>query len=129
MFRHLSATDKARAVAKLEEYWKTLCYPQSYKIQSLLQDGSYSTFPRDTTSRIVSKITTLLRLGDFPTDVLKRLIPKNCKPPRICGLPKIRKNNCLLRPIVSTLESPIYNTAQYLARVLREYTGKTSHFV
>ena len=95
----------------------------------MLQDGSYSILPRDPTSRIEREITTLLRSGDFLTDVFKRLIPRNCKPPRIYGLPKIHKNNCPLRSIVSTLESPTYNTAQYLGRVLKEYTGKTSSHI
>ncbi|XP_063932675.1 uncharacterized protein LOC135144579 [Zophobas morio] len=43
--------------------------------------------------------------------------------------PKIHKNNCPIRPIVSTLESPTNNTAQYLARVLKAYTGQTSSHI
>ena len=95
----------------------------------MLQDGSYSVLPRDPTPRIEREITTLLRSGDFPADVVKRLIPRNCKPPRIYGLFNIHKNNCPLRPIVSTLEYPTFKRAQYLARVLKEYTGKTSSHI
>ena len=63
------------------------------KIHSSLQDGSYSILPRDPTSSVEHKITTLLRSGDFPTDVLTRLRPRNCQPSRIYGLPKIHKSN------------------------------------
>ncbi|XP_063924731.1 uncharacterized protein LOC135138683 [Zophobas morio] len=80
----------------------------------ILQDGSYSILSR-------TQLPTL--------NVLKRRIPRNCKPPRMYGLPKIHKNNYRLRPIVSTLECPTYNTAQYLARILKEYTGKTSSHI
>ncbi|GJQ72018.1 hypothetical protein Trydic_g3120 [Trypoxylus dichotomus] len=47
----------------------------------------------------------------------RRLIPRNSKPHRLYGLPKIHK--------VNTIDSPTYNLAKYLARFLKEYTGRT----
>ncbi|XP_071439841.1 uncharacterized protein [Hetaerina americana] len=56
--------------------------------------------------------------------------------PRLYGLPKVHKKEIPLRPIVSSLGSPTYKLAQFLARSLKPCTGNTtsnvrdsSHFI
>src|SRR5699024_10003933 len=43
--------------------------------------------------------------------------------------PKIHKEECPLRPIVSTMGSPTYNLAKYLAKHLQTHVGHTDSFV
>ena len=45
------------------------------------------------------------------------------------GLPKVHKNNVPLRPIVSSIGSITYKTAQFLASILSPLVGKTEHVV
>jgi hypothetical protein len=51
------------------------------------------------------------------------------KPPRLYGLPKIYKEGIPLRPIVSTIDSPTYAIAKYIARVLHPFTGQSETYV
>ncbi|XP_058840422.1 uncharacterized protein LOC131695902 [Topomyia yanbarensis] len=53
----------------------------------------------------------------------------NCTPPRIYGLPKIHKENCPLRPVISTIGSATYHMAQYLSGILNNLVGKTEYHV
>ena len=48
---------------------------------------------------------------------------------RFCGLPKIYKANCPMRPIVSACGMSTYNLVKYLTKILKVYIGHTSSFV
>ena len=50
-------------------------------------------------------------------------------PPRIYGLPKIRKPQVPLRPIVSCIGAPSYKFSKYIASVISPLAGKTSSHV
>ena len=45
------------------------------------------------------------------------------------GLPKIHKQGTPLRSIVSTINSPTYKLAKYLANYLKDFTGHTSSHI
>ena len=54
------------------------------------------------------------------------LSPKLPSLPYIYGSPKIHKNNCPLRPIVSSMKAPNKNLSLYLAKVLGSQVGLVS---
>ena len=49
--------------------------------------------------------------------------------PQPYGLPKIHKPEVPWRPIVSSIDSPTYNLAKFLTRIISSLLGKTSTFV
>ncbi len=49
--------------------------------------------------------------------------------PKIYGLPKLHKPGILLRPIVSTINSPLYNISKYLTSSLMNIVGKGTSFI
>ena len=51
------------------------------------------------------------------------------RPPRLYGLPKIHKEGFPLRPIVSNIGAPTYQLSKYLAGILRQLTGNSTHHV
>lgn len=98
------------------------------KVKDLLNDGTYASIAKDPTTKIEREIRSLIKSSDIPPETQKRLIPKESKPPRMYGLPKVHKPGVPLRPIVSTIDSPTYHLSRYLANILKEYTGNsTSH--
>ena len=57
--------------------------------------------------------------------------PKNAKPARASGLPKIHKDFDILppfRPIIDTTGTPHYLTAQFLVNLLKPLTGNQFTF-
>ena len=54
------------------------------------------------------------------------LSPKLPILPHIYGLPKVHKDNCPLRPIVSSLKAPNKNLSLYLAKILGSQVGLVS---
>jgi len=59
----------------------------------------------------------------------RRLNPSHSSPPYIYDTPKIHKLDVPLRLIVSTIGSPTYDTAKYLARIISPLAGKSSSSV
>ncbi|EZA56040.1 hypothetical protein X777_04043, partial [Ooceraea biroi] len=57
------------------------------------------------------------------------LLSTNGNLPRCYGVPKIHKPGCLLRIIVSTNDSPLYNLASYLNKILKDSISKPDSFV
>ena len=49
--------------------------------------------------------------------------------PQLYGLPKIHKPEVPLRPIVSSIDSPTYNLAKFLTRIVSPLAGKSPSFV
>jgi hypothetical protein len=100
----------------------------SKKIATLLQDKAYAKLKKDPTESIECK-TVLLKKSSFPEDVCQQVRPQGSRPPRLYGLPKIRKPGVPLRPIVNTIISPTYRLAQHLARLLSGHTGHSPHHI
>ena len=46
--------------------------------------------------------------------------------PRIYGLPKIHKLNCPLRPIVSFINSPLYNLSKFYAKIMEPLVNQNN---
>ena len=59
----------------------------------------------------------------------KTINPKCLITPRIYGLPRIQKEGTPLRPIVNTIDSPTYELAKYVARILGPLVGKTDSYI
>ncbi|CAK1595730.1 unnamed protein product [Parnassius mnemosyne] len=110
----------------------------NFKIQQLLSDVStYKKIKIDTTTNTLKTTTDLIKKYSEKLDLdVNSTIPSCAKPPRLYGLPKIHKLNASLHPIVSQIDSPTYNLAQHLAKILsplrghtRAHTNDSYHFV
>ena len=87
----------------------------------------YQTVTRDPTKIITSKhnqlIKNIVEEGGMDQFVGKTLITRNGTLGRIYGQVKIHKQDRPLRPIISTIGMTIYNTAKYLADIMRNMIG------
>ena len=105
--------DKGNATVVLN----TVDYKQ--KITSLLQVPSYRRLARDPTDSTERKTTLVLKKSTLTEDTCKQLRPAGCRPPRLCGLPKVHKEGVPLRPIVNNNGAPTYQLSKYLAGHLK----------
>ena len=85
------------------------------KIDSLLNDQTYSRLKRDPTRKIEGcvqqNLKSLIDRGELCPDVYQKLNPSHTHLPYLYGLPKIHNSDVLLRPIVSMVSSPTYALA------------------
>ena len=97
------------------------------KMSVLLDSGPYQLLNKDPTDRLTRKLSekllTLKRNGHISEDVYNKIRPRHNQPPRIYGLPKIRKADTPLRPIVSCVNSFAYDLSAFLANILSPLTG------
>lgn len=70
-----------------------------------------------------------LYLSDIPTETIEDVISRESIVPRLYGIPKIHKLYIPPRLIVSTIGSPIYNSAKYLTWLLKLLTDSTPSYV
>ena len=94
------------------------------KAKALLEDqGTYKALKSDPTSRIKSKLISLLKKikseGGIDDTQYKKMYPTGAVPPKFYGLPKIHKRGIPLRPIVSSRGSSSYEVAKELARIFK----------
>ena len=104
------------------------------KIDDLLSDRAiYQKLKSNPTTRTEKEITKDLRelcRQEYITKEKKDyLTPQFSSPPQLYGLPKVHKQNILLRPIVSTIGSPTYFLANKLAQILSPLSGQTQSFI
>ena len=99
------------------------------KIEELLIEPTYKLLKRNPTERFSNKTKELVKKSSIPENMHWMVLSKAPKTPTFYGLPKIHKDKIPLRPIVSTIGSPTYNLAKYLASKLQDDIGKTSSFV
>lgn len=101
------------------------------KIETLLDDPSYQRITTDPTTYLEK--TTKTKIQSCPIDkvIQNQLIPreKSSRCPKLYGLPKIHKEGAPLRPIVSSIGSPLQELARYLARKLQPHTEKMKSYV
>ena len=97
----------------------------------MLKDGAYGQLKKDPTS-VESRVNKMLRKWEREHINRKfrlRLQSQCSAPPQLYGLPKIHKDGTLLRPIVSAIESPTYDIAKFLTKIISPLTGKSDSFI
>ncbi|RVE46596.1 hypothetical protein evm_008729 [Chilo suppressalis] len=103
------------------------------KIHGLLTDSNtYIKVNYNPTARTDRGTRSLIKECAYALDddTVKYLLrPRNVQPPKLYGLPKIHKLNVPLRPIVSQIDSPTYELAKHVAKILQPIVGRTSSFV
>ena len=101
------------------------------KMMMLLNDTStYKLIKIDLTTNVERKLNKfiyeLYRNDKINQALYYHLRSTDGLAPRIYGLPKIHKPNCPLRPIVSFINSPLYNLSKFLADVLKPLVGSNN---
>ena len=101
------------------------------KTNSLLNQNTYRSIPRDPTNTIKNKLISILKRVKNQTgldsNTYKSMYPTGCVPPKFYGIPKIRKPDTALRPIVSSCGSVTDGVAKELAKSLNPIVGKSPH--
>ncbi|XP_058816886.1 uncharacterized protein LOC131680184 [Topomyia yanbarensis] len=124
-------------VAKADKGNKTVLISATeyhQKMTEMVNDPStYKQRKDNPTNRVLKRLNSIVEQWWLDQHIDKatkyRLKLYNCAPPRIYGLPKIHKENCPLRPVVSTIGSATYRMAQYLSGILNNLVGKTEYHV
>ena len=103
------------------------------KMMKLLDSKDYCIVKKNPIPRMELAIRTILstfeRAGMIDTHIKRRLTPYNSLIPQIYGLPKIHKEGCPMRPIVCTIDSPSYQLAKFITKILAPLTGHTDTFI
>ena len=103
------------------------------KANSLLNQNTYRSIPRDLTNSIKNKLISILKRvknqTELDSNTYKSMYPTGCVPPKFYGLPKIHKPDTPLRPIVSSCGSVTYGVAKELAKILKPLVGKSLHHI
>lgn len=93
------------------------------KMKLFLSDtNTYRTVDRDPTQKIINVLKDVLRVWRDETYIInntyRRLYKSDGVLPRAYALPKIHKDSCPLRIIISSLNRPLYDFAFYLHNVI-----------
>jgi len=93
------------------------------KMNILLSDEqTYALIEKDPINKITSNLKVLLKRwktkGFIEEFVYKRLLTTDGLLSRAYGLPKIHKNGCPLRIIVSSIDSPLHSLSNFLHKIL-----------
>ena len=103
-------------------------------MKALLEDtNTYEKLTSDPTRSLKNKLIQTLR--DWrkekrsPDHLYNQLYPTAENVPKFYGLPKIHEKDAPLRPIVSSIGSVMYNTAKFLAKILRPLVGHNGHHI
>ena len=105
------------------------------KMSSLLNNtNTYKIVKKDPIKKVISDLHNLLarwkRNNYIPDSLYKRLNCTDGSLPRAYGLPKIHKNGCPLRIIVSTKDTPLHGFAEFLHKILYKSLPKAnSHII
>nr|CAI5865204.1 unnamed protein product [Callosobruchus analis] len=89
------------------------------KIKEFLDPGTYHTPRKDPTKSILRKTKAMAKSSSLDEETRKKVCRSEALTPRLYGLPKIHKHNVPLRPIVSTIGSPTYDSAKHLTTLLQ----------
>ncbi|GJQ69892.1 hypothetical protein Trydic_g22435 [Trypoxylus dichotomus] len=98
------------------------------KIQEIINEGKYKDLKKDPTASVESKIQRTLnkyKLALSKQLSWQTLTPCYTKPPHLYGLPKTHKPGILLRPIVSSRNSPCHSLAKFLLDIIAPLSGNT----
>ncbi|XP_072023469.1 uncharacterized protein [Amphiura filiformis] len=100
------------------------------KANDLLNDtNTYKPLKRDPTSmyrnQLIEVLQSLRDEGVINVITYRQLYPTSSDTPKFYGLPKVHKDACPLRPIVSSCGSITYNTAKFISKILSPLVGST----
>ena len=103
------------------------------KANSLLNQNTYRSIPRDPTNSIKNKLISILKRVKNQTgldsNTYKSMYPTGCVTSKFYDLPKIQKPDTPLKPIVSSCGSVTYGVAKELAKILKPLVGKSPHHI
>lgn len=104
------------------------------KMEALLGDkDTYNVLKKDPTKKITMNLREMLtrwKHREYISPALYRsLYCSDGVMPRAYGLPKIHKENCPLRVIVSSIDSPLYSLATFLHKFMYKYFPKTDSHI
>ncbi|XP_071439012.1 uncharacterized protein [Hetaerina americana] len=94
-----------------------------------LDSSTYFQLKSDPTAKTERLTREKIKRSSIPMEDKWRLFPSAAKPPHLYGLPKVHKEGVPLRPIVSNIDAPTYKLAQYIARSLQPFAGRTDSSV
>lgn len=102
------------------------------KMTHILSDNNvYQEITRDPTNTVTTKhnnlIKKIIQEGGIEQTTGKRLLRRNGTLGRIYGQVKIHKIDKPLRPIISTIGTTTYGTAQFLSRIFNQLIGITPY--
>ena len=75
------------------------------------------------------EIESLKNRGDISEELAKKIRPSHTAASRFYCLPKTHKPGTPMRPITSMVDSPAYETAAYLTKVIGPVLGQSEHTV
>ena len=79
-------------------------------MNTLLKDSTYRQLRKDPTHKVETKVSQALKIledNNSISDKERKYPSSNCtKPPQICGLPKIHKENIPRDPLCQLLDRP-----------------------
>ena len=103
------------------------------KSDELLKEPNYKIIQTDPTTKYRNKLISLLKSikseGGIDDNTYKRLYPTAAAPPKYYWLHKIHRQGMPLRPIISSIGSVTYATAQELSRILKPLVSRSPHHV
>ncbi|XP_068720437.1 uncharacterized protein [Montipora capricornis] len=104
------------------------------KVKALLDDtNTYEKLTSDPTRAIKNKLIQTLKEWRkeerIPNYLYNQLYPTAENVPKFYGLPKIHEKDVPLRPIVSSIGSVMYDTAKFLAKIMKPLVGLNSHHI
>ena len=104
------------------------------KMEGMLSDNNtYQRIKKDPTKNIILKLKELLKRWkdkEFISPAeYKYMLSTDGILPRAYGLPKVHKDGCPLRIIVSCINSPLYNIANFLQNIITKNIIKPASFI
>ncbi|XP_074026892.1 uncharacterized protein [Leptinotarsa decemlineata] len=101
------------------------------KMMKLLEDPAYKKIVRDPTTYLEKTTKTAINNSPIDDEIKRHLIPreKSSKCPKLYGLPKVHKEGAPLRPIVSSVGSPVHQLAKHVAHVLQPHAEKVDSYM
>ena len=103
----------------------------SSKLEAMLEDRD--TYQPVATAALERKMNSVLldlkRAGRLPKNTYYQLHSSAGQVPRLYGLPRVHKQDVLLRPIVSFVSLPTYQLSKFLTSLLSPIVGLSDHHV
>ena len=94
-----------------------------FKLSEIVESTAYQKVTKNPMPSVKNKTEKLLRKFKNENKIEQRtyykIYPKTIIPPRIYGLPKIHKRDVPLRPIVSYIDTPVYELSKYVTEIIK----------